>query len=161
MPPWIASAADSLAKLLICLGVLALLVCNTAAGLASGLARGLALAATAVLGAEILCLDGLDMLHFDILHEILLMVLNHKLQIKSIQGLDLFYSAESFFLRIALTMPLMMRETTPMANSTAPQIRKGIIVLFIITLITGIFITEDTIEPASRAAAEKITPSVI
>ena len=57
-----------LGKLLICLGVLALLVCNTAAGLASGLARGLALAATAVLGAEVLGLNGFDMLHGDILH---------------------------------------------------------------------------------------------
>ena len=45
--------------------VLAGLVSDAAAGLACGLARGLALAAAAVLGAvaQILGLDGLDMLH--------------------------------------------------------------------------------------------------
>jgi hypothetical protein len=45
--------------------VLALLVCDTAAGLASGLAGSLALAATAVLCAlaEIARLDSFDMLH--------------------------------------------------------------------------------------------------
>ena len=52
-------------QLLALLGALALLVCNTAAGLASGLARGLALAATAVLSAvaQVTSLDGLDMFH--------------------------------------------------------------------------------------------------
>ena len=45
--------------------VLALLVCDTAAGLASGLARSLAFAATAVLCAfaEITSFDGFNMLH--------------------------------------------------------------------------------------------------
>ena len=45
--------------------VLALLISNAAAGLASGLAGSLALAAAAVLGAvaQVLGLDGLDMLH--------------------------------------------------------------------------------------------------
>ena len=54
-------------KLLAFLFVLALLICNTTAGLASGLAGSLALAASAVLCAlaEILSLDSLDMLHFD------------------------------------------------------------------------------------------------
>ena len=49
---------------LLCL-VLALLVCDTAAGLAGALAGSLALAASAVLCAlaEIACLDSLDMLH--------------------------------------------------------------------------------------------------
>ena len=46
-------------------GVFALLVCDAAAGLASGLARGLALAATAVLCtfAKVASLNGLDMFH--------------------------------------------------------------------------------------------------
>ena len=54
-------------QLLALLGALALLVCNTAAGLASGLARGLALAAAAVLSAvaQVTSLDGLDMFHND------------------------------------------------------------------------------------------------
>ena len=52
-------------QLLALLGALALLVCDAAAGLAGGLARGLALAAATVLGAvaQVLGLDGLDMLH--------------------------------------------------------------------------------------------------
>ena len=52
-------------QLLALLGALALLVCNTAAGLASGLARGLALAAAAILSAvaQVTSLDGLDMFH--------------------------------------------------------------------------------------------------
>ena len=47
------------------LSVLALLVSDTAAGLASGLARGLAFAAAAVLCAfaQIASFDGFDMLH--------------------------------------------------------------------------------------------------
>ena len=47
------------------LGVLALLVSDTAAGLASRLARGLAFAATAVLCAfaKVTSFDGLDMFH--------------------------------------------------------------------------------------------------
>ena len=49
---------------LLALGALALLVCDAAAGLASGLARGLALAATALLFAKILGLNGLDVFHF-------------------------------------------------------------------------------------------------
>ena len=51
---------------------LALLVCNTAAGLASRLAGGLALAASAVLSAlaKVLCLNSLDMLHYYILRRI-------------------------------------------------------------------------------------------
>ena len=49
--------------------VLALLICNTARGLASRLAGGLALAASAVLNSsrDILGLDGLDSLHDKIL----------------------------------------------------------------------------------------------
>ena len=43
--------------------ILALLIRNAAAGLAGRLAGGLALAATAILGAQITGLDGLDMLH--------------------------------------------------------------------------------------------------
>ena len=50
-------------KLLAFLLAFALLICNTAAGLASRLAGGLALAASAVLCAKVLCLDSLDMLH--------------------------------------------------------------------------------------------------
>ena len=59
---------------LLALFVLALLVSNTAAGLASGLARGLAFAAAAVLRAlaQIAGLNGLDMLHgFTFFREIL------------------------------------------------------------------------------------------
>jgi hypothetical protein len=57
-------------ELLACLGALALLVCNTAAGLASGLAGSLALTAAALLGAlaEVAGLDGLNVLHNGILH---------------------------------------------------------------------------------------------
>ncbi len=46
MPP--ESAAFQMCKLLAFLGALALLVCNTTAGLASGLAGGLALATAAI-----------------------------------------------------------------------------------------------------------------
>ena len=57
-------------QLLALLGALALLVCNTAAGLASGLARGLALAAAAVGSAfaQVTGLDGLDVFHGLYLH---------------------------------------------------------------------------------------------
>ena len=61
-----------LLALLALLGALALLVGNTAAGLASGLARGLALAAAALLGAlaEVAGLDGLNvLLHDGYLHK--------------------------------------------------------------------------------------------
>ena len=49
--------------------VLALLICDAAAGLASGLARSLALAAAAVLCAvaQITSFNGFDMLHCDLL----------------------------------------------------------------------------------------------
>ena len=52
-------------QLLALLGALALLVCNTAAGLASRLAGGLALAAAAVLSAvaQVTGLDRSDMFH--------------------------------------------------------------------------------------------------
>ena len=52
--------------------VLALLVSNAAAGLASRLARGLALATAAVLCAlaKVASLDSLDMLHYSILQRI-------------------------------------------------------------------------------------------
>ena len=52
-------------QLLAFLGALALLVCNTAAGLAGRLAGGLALAAAAVLGAfaQVAGLKGLDVFH--------------------------------------------------------------------------------------------------
>ena len=52
-------------QLLAFLSALALLVCDTAAGLAGGLAGGLALAAATVLGAvaQIAGLNGLDMFH--------------------------------------------------------------------------------------------------
>ena len=55
----------ALFKLLLFLVALALLVSNTAAGLASRLARGLTLAAAAVLRAvaKILGLNGLDVFH--------------------------------------------------------------------------------------------------
>ena len=56
-----------LLELLALLGALALLVRNTATGLAGGLAGSLALAATAILSAvtQIAGLDGLNMLHDD------------------------------------------------------------------------------------------------
>ena len=62
MPP--ITAAFRL-QLLAFLSALALLVCDTAAGLAGRLAGGLALAAAAVLSAvaQIAGLDGLDMFH--------------------------------------------------------------------------------------------------
>ncbi len=52
-------------QLLAFLSALALLICNTAAGLASRLARGLALAAAAVFSAvaEVASLDSLDVFH--------------------------------------------------------------------------------------------------
>ena len=51
--------------------VLALLICNAAAGLASGLARGLAFAAAAVLGAgaQVAGFESLDLLHDEYLRE--------------------------------------------------------------------------------------------
>ena len=57
-------------QLLALLGAFALLVRNTAAGLAGGLARGLALAAAAVLGAlaHVAGLKRLDSLHNRYLH---------------------------------------------------------------------------------------------
>mgnify|MGYP006974415236 CR=1 FL=1 len=57
-------------QLLALLGVLTLLVCNAAAGLASRLAGSLALAAAAVLCAvaQITGLDRLDMFHDSNLH---------------------------------------------------------------------------------------------
>ena len=63
MPP--ISVAFQDVQLLALLSALALLVCNAAAGLASGLAGSLALAATAVLSAvaQVTSFDGLDMLH--------------------------------------------------------------------------------------------------
>ena len=56
---------------LVLLCVLALLICNTAAGLASRLAGSLAFAATAVLGAvtQVTSLNGLNVLHDDYLHK--------------------------------------------------------------------------------------------
>lgn len=64
MPPETA-AFFRIKELLGLLGVLALLVGDAAAGLASGLAGSLALAAAALLGAlaQIAGLDGLDMTH--------------------------------------------------------------------------------------------------
>jgi len=52
------------------LGALALLICNTAAGLAGRLAGSLAFAATAILRTvtQIAGLDGLDMFHSFTLH---------------------------------------------------------------------------------------------
>ena len=69
MPP--ESAAFRYVQLLAFLGALALLICDTAAGLASGLAGSLAFAATAILRAltQIAGLDGLDMLHNSNLHK--------------------------------------------------------------------------------------------
>ena len=59
------SAAFPYVQLRLLFLALALLIGDTAAGLASGLARGLALAATAVLCAlaKVASLDGFDMLH--------------------------------------------------------------------------------------------------
>ena len=74
MPPKSAAfLQNSNVKLL----VLALLVCDTAAGLASGLARGLALAAAAVLCAfaQIAGFDGLNMLHDKNLRDFLMKIL--------------------------------------------------------------------------------------
>ena len=53
--------------------ILALLVCDAAAGLASGLARGLALTAAAVLCAfaKVASFDGFDMLHDDYLQNMI------------------------------------------------------------------------------------------
>ena len=58
-------------QLLAFLGALALLVCDTAAGLAGRLAGSLAFAATAILRAvtQIAGLDGLDMFHGSNLHK--------------------------------------------------------------------------------------------
>ena len=63
MPP--EQATFSILQLFAFLLAFALLICNTAAGLASGLAGSLALAATTVLCAlaKILGLDSLDVLH--------------------------------------------------------------------------------------------------
>ena len=63
MPP--EQAAFSMLQLFACLVALALLVCNTAAGLASRLAGSLALAASAVLSAlaKVLSFNSLDVLH--------------------------------------------------------------------------------------------------
>ena len=63
MPPGSAAFWDM--QLLALLGVLALLVCNAAAGLAGRLAGSLAFAAAAVLGAvaQVTGFDGLDMFH--------------------------------------------------------------------------------------------------
>ena len=62
---------SKLLALLALLGALALLVRDTAAGLASGLAGSLALAAAALLCAlaQIAGLDGLDVLHDGYLHK--------------------------------------------------------------------------------------------
>ena len=51
-------------ELLALVCVFALLICNSAAGLASGLARSLALAATAVVFAKLAGFDSFDMFHF-------------------------------------------------------------------------------------------------
>ena len=59
-------------QLLAFLGALALLICNTAAGLASGLAGSLALAAAAILSA-LAQVTGFDRL--DVFHEIHLIIL--------------------------------------------------------------------------------------
>ena len=72
--------------------VLALLVSNAAAGLASRLARGLALATAAVLCAlaKVASLDSLDMLHYSILQRIsFAIVLYNFLFIKSIGDLQI------------------------------------------------------------------------
>ena len=61
MPP--EPAAFHLYWLLAFLGVLALLIGNTAAGLAGGLAGSLALAAATLVLAQVASLDGLDMFH--------------------------------------------------------------------------------------------------
>ncbi len=68
MPP--RPAAFRYVQLLAFLGALALLICDTAAGLAGRLAGSLAFAATAILRtlAQIAGLDGLDMFHSSYLH---------------------------------------------------------------------------------------------
>ena len=70
-----ASCHKGIGGLLICLGVLASLICNSAAGLASGLAGSLALAASTVLLAKIASLYGSDMFHYGNLQNILLLLL--------------------------------------------------------------------------------------
>ena len=62
--------AKTILLLAFLLCALALLISDTAAGLASGLARGLALTATAVLCActKVLCLKSCNTLHIYILH---------------------------------------------------------------------------------------------
>ena len=69
MPPFggICYSEGKLLALFACLCAFALLVSDTAAGLASGLARGLAFAAAAVLlaVAKIFGLNSLDMFHFN------------------------------------------------------------------------------------------------
>jgi len=64
MPP--KKAAFKCIGLFVVLFALALLICDTAAGLASRLAGGLALAATAVLSAlaKVLCIKSFDTLHY-------------------------------------------------------------------------------------------------
>jgi len=59
--------------------VFASLICNTAAGLASGLAGSLAFAATAVLCAfaKVTSFDCLDMFHFNILRKCKLISVNY------------------------------------------------------------------------------------
>ena len=65
------TAAFPVMQLLAFLGALALLVCDTAAGLAGRLAGSLAFAATAVLSAvtQVAGLNGLDMFHSKNLHK--------------------------------------------------------------------------------------------
>ena len=67
----------------------ALLVCNTAAGLASGLAGSLALAATAILCAlaKILGFNSLDVLHYGILRNVITLELYHIKKTMSIVNL--------------------------------------------------------------------------
>ena len=69
MPP--KQAAFSILQLFAFLFAFTLLICNTAAGLASRLAGSLALAAAALLGAlaEVAGLNGLDVLHDGYLHK--------------------------------------------------------------------------------------------
>ena len=63
MPP--KQAAFSILQLFAFLFAFTLLICNTAAGLASRLAGSLALAASALFSAftKVLCFDSLDVLH--------------------------------------------------------------------------------------------------
>ena len=74
MPPFggICYSEGKLLALFACLCAFALLVSDTAAGLASGLARGLALAATTVLCAcaKVTCLNSLDVFHDGYLHKV-------------------------------------------------------------------------------------------